>query len=611
MSVFELGAIAAIVVAMLVIVYVVGSLYRKVGPNRALIVYGRGGTKVLVGGGTVVVPLFQKADEFNLELMSFDVAPSYTLYTNQGIPVTVEAISQLKVENEDERIKRAANQFLSKTEGDREMMVRQVMEGHLRGIVGQLTVEQLVKDPELVSARMRETVAADLDKLGLEVVSFTLKDVTDSSGYIQNMSRPEVARNKQMAEIAEAEAARNVAMRQSETQRESAQALARADQDRVLAQTISRAAQAEAQRDLEVKEAEYQGVIAAQKAQADRAYDIQSSITQQRQVEEQTKVQLIQKQQEVKVQQAEAERRGAELVATVQRQAEAERERIRILAEAEQRRAMIEAEGRANAMRTQLETEAEGRAKAVRLQAEADGAATIVRGQAEAEALKLRGLAEAEALQARGMAEAEAIKARGLAEAEARLRAVEALNSQNQAAIVDTALTVLPQVARSLFEAYGRIGNVTYVGSGNGEGVTSRVTQEVAGMVPLLGAVFESTTGMKLRDLLTRGDGANQDRDQNGDGGQARGQDRETTPAMPSGIETPARIVDVAPLVPVVPVTPRADTAVTIVPATVVDGKGAGTRERHTVGARASDPMGSDSHKADTGAAPKNGAMSH
>ena len=618
MSVFELGAIAAIVVAMLVIVYVIGSLYRKVGPNRALIVYGRGGTKVLVGGGTVVVPLFQKADEFNLELMSFDVAPSSTLYTNQGIPVTVEAISQLKVENEDERIKRAANQLLSKTEGDREMMVRQVMEGHLRGIVGQLTVEQLVKDPELVSARMRETVAADLDKLGLEVVSFTLKDVTDSSGYIQNMSRPEVARNKQMAEIAEAEAARNVAMRQSETQRESAQALARADQDRVLAQTISRAAQAEAQRDLEVKEAEYQGVVAAQKAQADRAYDIQSSITQQRQVEEQTKVQLIQKQQEVKVQQAEAERRGAELVATVQRQAEAEaeRERIRILAEAEQRRAMIEAEGRANAMRTQLETEAEGRAKAVRLQAEADGAATIVRGQAEAEALKLRGLAEAEALQARGMAEAEAIKAKGLAEAEARLRAVEALNSQNQAAIVDTALTVLPQVARSLFEAYGRIGNVTYVGSGNGEGVTSRVTQEVAGMVPLLGAVFESTTGMKLRDLLTKGDGANQDqnRDQNGAGGQARGQDRETTPAMPSGIETPARIVDVAPMMPatpVVPVTSRADTAVTVVPVAVIDGKGNGAHEHHVVGAPASDPTGSGSGKTDTDAAPKNGTTSH
>src|SRR5579859_5684235 len=204
-------------VVMLFIMYILGALYRKVGPHRALIVYGKGGTNVVVGGGTVVLPLFQRAEEFNLELMSFDVAPSFSLYTHQGIPVKAEAITQLKVENESEKIKRAANQFLSKTEDDREMMVRQVMEGHLRGIVGQLTVEQLVKDPELVSARMRETVAADLDKAGLEVVSFTLKDVTDESGYIANMSRPEVARNKQMAEIAEAEAARKVAIRSSDT----------------------------------------------------------------------------------------------------------------------------------------------------------------------------------------------------------------------------------------------------------------------------------------------------------------------------------------------------------------------------------------------------------
>lgn len=497
-----------VVVAMAAILYVVGSLYRKVGPNRALIVYGRGGTKVVVGGGTVVMPLFQKADEFNLELMSFDVAPSYTLYTNQGIPLTVEAITQLKVENDDEKIKRAANQFLSKRDDDRQMMVRQVMEGHLRGIVGQLTVEQLVKDPELVSSRMRETVAADLDKLGLEVVSFTLKDVTDGTGYIQNMSRPEIARNKQMAEIAEAEADRNVVTRQSETQRESAQARAKADQDRVLAQTISQAAQAEAQRDLDVKEAEYAAVVAGQKAQADRAYDIQSNIMQQKQIEEQTKISLVQKQQELKVQQAEAERREAELVATVQRQAEADRERIRILAEAEQKRVVIEAEGQAKALRTRIQEEAEGRAAAVRVQAEADRAAIIARGEAEAAALRVRGLAEAEALQAKGLAEAEAIKARGLAEAEARRSVVEALNAQGQAAIADTALRMLPDMARSLSEAYGRIGSVTYVGTGSGaggEGVTGRVAQEIAGMIPLLGAVFEATTGLKIHDLLTSG----------------------------------------------------------------------------------------------------------
>jgi flotillin len=468
--------IAVVVVGTLLILSILGSLYRKVGPNRALIVYGRGGTRVIVGGGTMVMPLFQKADEFNLELMSFDVAPSYALYTNQGIPIKVEAITQLKVENDDEKIRRAANQFLSKTEEDRETMVRQVMEGHLRGIVGQLTVEQLVKDPELVSARMRETVAADLDKLGLEVVSFTLKDVTEEAGYIQNMSRPEIARNKQMAEIAEAEAARNVAMRQAETLREAAQARAKADQDRVLAETLSKAAQAEAQRDLEVRQADYAAAVARQKAQADRAYDIQSSITQQKQVEEQTKVSLIQKQQEVKVQQAEAERRAAELVATVQRQAEADSERIRILAEADQRRAVIAAEGSA---------------RAVRLQAEADAAAILARAEAEAKGL-----------QAKGLAEAEALRARGLAEAEARRRQVEALNVQSQAAIVDTALKVLPEMTRHLSEAYGRIGNVTYVASGQGDGVTSRVSQEVAGMVPLLGALFESTTGLKLRDLI-------------------------------------------------------------------------------------------------------------
>ncbi len=486
-----LVVVALVVVGTVLLISVLGSLYRKVGPNRALIVYGRGGTKIVVGGGTLVIPLFQKSEEFNLELMSFDVAPNFALYTNQGLPLTVEAITQLKVENDAEKIKRAANQFLSKSEADRELMVRQVMEGHLRGIVGQLTVEQLVKDPELVSARMRETVASDLDKLGLEVVSFTLKDVKDDSSFIQNMSRPEIARNRQMAEIAEAEAARNVAIRTAETQRESAQARAKADQDRVLAEALSHAAQAEAQRDLEVKQADYQATIAGQKAQADQAYDIQSRITEQRQVEETTKVTIIQKQQEVKIQQAEAERRVAELLATVQKPAEAEAGRMRIMAEAQRQRDIIEAEGRAKAVVLRLESEAEGHARGVRLLADADASAILARGQAEATALRARGMAEAESLRAKGEAEADALH-----------RRVAALNSQNQAAILDTALGNLPQIAHSLMEAYGRIGNVTYVASGQGEGVTARISQELVGMVPMLGAVVESATGLKLRDLL-------------------------------------------------------------------------------------------------------------
>jgi flotillin len=354
-------------------------------------------------------------------------------------------------------------------------------------------VEQLVKDPELVSARMRETVAADLDKLGLEVVSFTLKDVTDESGYIANMSRPEIAHNKQMAEIAEAEAMRNVAIRQAETQREAAQARAKADQERVLAENLSKAAQAEATRDLQVKEAEYTERVSQQKAQADRAYDIQASITQQKLVEEQSKVQIIQKQQDVRIQQTEAERRAAELIATVQRQAEAENERIRILAEAEQRRTVIEAEGR-------------GRSQ--RLQAEAEAAAILARAEAEAQTIKMKGVADAEALRAKGLAEAEALKAKGLAEAEALQSRIDVLNVQNQAAIIDKALSALPEIAGKLSDAYSKIGSVTYVAAGDGDSVTSRISKDVIGMVPMLGAMVESVTGVNLRDLIS-GSGRN------------------------------------------------------------------------------------------------------
>ena len=520
--------IAILVAGTFVLISILGSLYRKVGPNKALIVYGRGGTKVVVGGGTVVMPLFQRATEFNIELMSFDVAPNFDLYTNQGIPVKIEAITQLKVENEQDKILRAANQFLSKSDGDREMMVRQVMEGHLRGIVGQLTVEQLVKDPELVSARMRETVAGDLDKLGLEVVSFTLKDVSDDSGYIANMSRPEIARNKQLAEIAEAEAMRTVAIRQSETQREAAQARAKADQERVLAESISKTAQAEAQRDLEVKQAEYLGVVAQQKAQADRAYEIQSSISQQRLVEEQAKVELVRKQQEIKVQQAEAERRGAELIATVQRQAEAENERIRILAEAEQRRTVIGAEGSARSQQ---------------LQAEGEAAATRARADADAEAIRARGFAEAEALKAHGLAEAEALHQR-----------VDVLNRQNQSAILDKALSALPLIAERMAEAYSKIGSVTYVSAGEGEGVTSRVGRDLVGMLPMMSAMFESTTGLKLRDLI--------------DGMKSNG----STPAGESAPESIPAVIVAEPEVgiramPAVAATPNGGTEAAAVPA--------------------------------------------
>src|ERR1700756_1123795 len=184
------------------------SMFRKAGPHEALIVYGFRGTRIVKGGGTIIFPMVENCKELSLELMSFDVAPQQDLYTMQGVAVTVEAVAQIKVKSDPESIQTAAEQFLTKTDQNRESLIRLVMEGHLRGIIGQLTVEQIVKEPERVGDRMRSTCAADMNKMGLEVISFTIKEVRDKNDYISNMGRPDVARIKRDADVATAEAER-------------------------------------------------------------------------------------------------------------------------------------------------------------------------------------------------------------------------------------------------------------------------------------------------------------------------------------------------------------------------------------------------------------------
>src|SRR6266540_1387491 len=252
------------------------SLYRKAGPHEALIVYGFRGTRIVKGHGTVIFPMVEACHELSLELMSFDVAPMQDLYTRQGVAVTVEAVAQIKVKSDMQSIQTAAEQFLTKGPAEREGLIRLVMEGHLRGIIGQLTVEEIVKQPEMVGERMRSTCAEDMNKMGLEVVSFTIKEVRDKNDYITNMGRPDVARIKRDADVAAAEAERDTAIKRAVAQREAAVAKAQADQERVLAESLSLAKQAESQRDMEVKKAAYLEAVKKQQAQADKAYEIQT-----------------------------------------------------------------------------------------------------------------------------------------------------------------------------------------------------------------------------------------------------------------------------------------------------------------------------------------------
>jgi len=401
--------------------------------------------------------MMENCHELSLELMSFDVAPQQDLYTKQGVAVTVEAVAQIKVKSDTESIWTASEQFLTKTDQEREGLIKLVMEGHLRGIIGQLTVEEIVKQPEMVGDRMRSTCADDMNKMGLEVISFTIKEVRDKNEYIINMGRPDVARIKRDADVAAAEADRDTAIRRALATREAAVAKAQADQDRVLAETLSLAKQAEAQRDLEVKRAQFLEVTKRQQAQADKAYDIQTNIMQQQVIAEQVKVQQIEKEQQVKVQEAEINRRQAELVATVLKPAEVERQRIETLAAAEKQRLIAEAEGRASSIRAQ--------------------------GEAESEIIFKKGDAEARAMN---------VKA-------------EAYQEYNQAAIYDKLLTSLPEVVRALAAPLANVDKITVVSTGNGDATgMNKITGDLTKMAAQVPALFETLSGINMGELLSK-----------------------------------------------------------------------------------------------------------
>src|ERR1700678_298276 len=296
----EIWVIAGLVVlATLFLMSMLARLYRKAGPHEALIVYGFRGTRVVQGHGTVIFPMVETVRGLSLELMSFDVAPQQDLYTRQGVAVTVEAVAQIKVKSDPESILTAAEQFLTKPPQEREGLIRLVMEGHLRGIIGQLTVEEIVKQPEMVGERMRSTCADDINKMGLEVISFTIKEVRDKNEYISNMGRPDIVRIRRDADVAAAEAERDTAIRRAVAAREASVAKSQADQERVIAETASQAKQAEATRDLEIKKAEYMETTKRQQAQADKSYEIQTNIMQQKVRAEEIDIHLVEKEHEV------------------------------------------------------------------------------------------------------------------------------------------------------------------------------------------------------------------------------------------------------------------------------------------------------------------------
>jgi flotillin len=443
------------VLALILLLGMIAKMFRKAGPNEAIIVYGFRGPRVVKGHGTVIFPMVESSRQLSLELMSFDVAPQQDLYTKQGVAVTVEAVAQIKVRSDQESILTSAEQFLTKTPPQREGLIRLVMEGHLRGIIGQLTVEQIVKEPEMVADRMRSTCADDMSKMGLEVVSFTIKEVRDKNDYITNMGRPDVARIKRDADVAAAEAERDTAIRRANALRESAIAKAQADQERVIAETASLAKQAEAQRDLDIQKAQFTEQSRKQEATADKSYELQTNVMQQRVVAEQVKIQQVEKEQQIKVQDAEILRHEKELISTVLKGAEIERQRIENLAAAEKSR---------------LTAEAEGRSAATRMQGEAEASIIFQKGEAEAKAMNVK---------------------------------AEAYQEWSQAAVVDRLIAAMPEMMRALSEPLSKVDKITIVSTGS-DGVTgaNKLTGDMMKIASQVPALFEALSGMNVAELM-------------------------------------------------------------------------------------------------------------
>src|SRR5437879_4172563 len=318
-----IGGVAAFLFVFFMFVAIWASRYTKVGPNQVLVISGRKhhmvdpdgtardiGFRVVKGGGVFVWPVYEKVDLLSLELLTIDVQTP-EVYTSKGVPVRVDGVAQIKVKGDDISIATAAEQFLSKGTDEIKNIATQTLEGHLRAILGTMTVEDIYQNRDAFASKVQEVAAGDMANMGLGIVSFTIRDIRDTQGYLEALGKPRIAQVKRDAQIAQAEADRDAMIRSS-------QATQAGQEAKFVADTKI----AEAQRDYQTNVAQYQAAVNQRKAEADLAYDLQKYKTGQLVKAEEIQVNIIEKQKQIELQQQEIMRKQKELEANVQKPAE-------------------------------------------------------------------------------------------------------------------------------------------------------------------------------------------------------------------------------------------------------------------------------------------------
>ncbi|XP_023162781.1 flotillin-1 isoform X1 [Drosophila hydei] len=415
------------------------------GPNEALVVSGCCYMKPLLvpGGRAFVWPSIQQVQRISLNTMTLQVE-SPCVYTSQGVPISVTGIAQVKVQGQNEdMLLTACEQFLGKSEAEINHIALVTLEGHQRAIMGSMTVEEIYKDRKKFSKQVFEVASSDLANMGITVVSYTIKDLRDeegdSKGYLKSLGMARTAEVKRDARIGEAEARAEAHIKE-----------AIAEEQRMAARFLNDTDIAKAQRDFELKRAAYDLEVQTKKAEADMAYELQAAKTKQRIKEEQMQVKVIERTQEIAVQEQEIMRREKELDATVRCPAEAEKYRLEKLAEANKLRVVMEAE------------------------------------------------AEAESIKIRGEAEAFAIAAKAKAEAEQMAQKADAWREYREAAMVEMLLDTLPKVAAEVAAPLSQARKITMISSGQGDIGAAKLTGEVLQIVNKVPELVKSITGVDI-----------------------------------------------------------------------------------------------------------------
>jgi flotillin len=440
-------AVAAVLLSFIVFGYL------KAPPDTAYIISGLGKKRILIGKAGWRIPFFERVDKLSLGVMQVDVKTTEAVPTNEFINVSVDGVANVKISSDPELLKRAAEALLGKTRAEMVTLVTQVLEGNMREIVGSVGLKDMVQDRQGVAKKITENVVPDMEKLGIEVVNFNIQNFKDAAGTIENMGIDNVEQIRKNAQIAKANAQRDIAIATSMAQQE-ANAVKVESEKKIAEQDAALAVQ---QADMKVRSD-------TKRAEADAAYSIQEE--NQRKVIEiaKTNADIARREKEAELKEKEIAIKERELEAQIKKQADA--------------------------MKYQTEKEAE--ADLVRRQREAD--ARQYEALKAAEAKK----AEADAMRYAMEQEAEGIRAKGIAEAEAIEKKAEAQKKMGEASVLEMYLTALPEVVKNAAAPLAKTDKIVMYGDGN----STKLVRDVMNSTDQIMEGVKQSVGIDLSSLL-------------------------------------------------------------------------------------------------------------